>query len=86
MYFTFFQLREENEQLRRQLTEAQELARRQSDRLFVDCIVFSILLANYANSYHKLPATLLTGLQENATASFAVASQQWSFQLGVQSD
>jgi len=75
MYFTFFQLREENEQLRRQLTEAQELARRQSDRLFVDCIVFSILLAN-ANSYHKLPATLLTGLQENATASFAVASQQ----------
>ena len=28
----FFQLREENDELRRQLQEAQELARRQSDR------------------------------------------------------
>jgi len=30
--FVFIQLREENEDLRRQLHEAQELARRQSDR------------------------------------------------------
>jgi len=31
-YVCFFQLLEENEQLRHQLQEAQELARRQSDR------------------------------------------------------
>jgi len=36
-----FQLLEDNEQLRRQLHEAQELARRQSERLIVlNCVIF----------------------------------------------